>query len=110
VPAEFGELSDFASWGLDIIVPEADADSSYQTLSWENADLYTADVILLDDRWGNQTAEDLAAQPLAQRLPAVAAGQIGDWSAGWIRSYRVYVEQLDKLTALIERSNADLVD
>lgn len=109
-PSEFAELSDFAAWGLDIVTPETDAESSYQTLSWENANLYPADIILLDDRWGSRTAETLAAQPLAQRLPAVAAGQIGDWPAGWIRSYRVYAEQLDELTDLIERSDAGLVD
>ena len=109
-PAEFAELSDFAEWGLDLVVPVTDPGSSYQTLSWENAGLYPADIILLDDRWGDRTAETLAAHPLAERLPAVAAGQLGDWPAGWIRSYRVYAEQLDKLTALIERSDADLVD
>ena len=109
-PAEFAELSDFAAWGLDIVVPATDPDSSYQTLSWENANLYPADIILLDDRWGDRTAETLAAQPLAERLPAVAADQLGDWPAGWIRSYRVYAEQLDELTALIERSDAGLVD
>lgn len=109
-PAEFAELSDLATWGLDLVVPETDPESSYQTLSWENADLYAADIILLDDRWGDRTAQDLAAQPLAQRLPAVAAGQLGDWPAGWIRNYRTYAEQLDKLTALIERSDAGLVD
>ncbi|MCR6672348.1 ABC transporter substrate-binding protein [Devosia ginsengisoli] len=109
-PSEFAELSDFAAWGLDIVTPVTDADSSYQTLSWENANLYPADIILLDDRWGTRTAETLAGQPLASRLPAVAAGQIGDWPAGWIRSYRVYAEQLDELTDLIERSDAGLVD
>jgi iron complex transport system substrate-binding protein len=109
-PAEFAELSDFAAWGLHLVTPVTDPGSSYQTLSWENANLYPADIILLDDRWGDRTAEDLAAQPLAQRLPAVAAGQLGDWPAGWIRSYRVYAEQLDELTALIERSDAGLVD
>jgi iron complex transport system substrate-binding protein len=109
-PAEFAELSDFAAWGLDLVVPETDPDSSYQTLSWENANLYPADIILLDDRWGDRTAETLADQPLAERLPAVAAGQVGDWPAGWIRSYRVYAEQLDELTALIGRSDAGLVD
>ncbi|KRA50360.1 ABC transporter substrate-binding protein [Devosia sp. Root635] len=106
-PSEFAELSDFAAWGLDLVVPVTDPDSSYQTLSWENANLYPADIILLDDRWGSRTAETLAAQPLAERLPAVAAGQVGDWPAGWIRSYRAYAGQLDELTALIERS-ADL--
>lgn len=109
-PAEFAELSDFASWGLVLVVPVTDPGSSYQTLSWENAGLYAADIILLDDRWGPRTAETLASQPLAQRLPAVAAGQVGDWPAGWIRSYRVYAEQLDELTDLIERSDAGLVD
>ncbi|QDZ11146.1 ABC transporter substrate-binding protein [Devosia ginsengisoli] len=109
-PSEFAELSDFAAWGLDLVVPTTDPDSSYQTLSWENANLYPADIILLDDRWGSRTAETLAAQPLAERLPAVAAGQVGDWPAGWIRSYRVYAEQLDELTDLIERSDAGLVD
>ena len=104
-PGEFGELADFAAWGLDLVVPTTDPGSSYQTLSWENANLHPADIILLDDRWGTRTAENLAAQPMAQRLPAVAAGQLGDWPAGWIRSYRVYAEQLDKLTALIGRSD-----
>lgn len=100
-PSEFGELSDLASWGMNLVVPQTDANSSYQTLSWENAQLHPADLILLDDRWGDRAADDLAAQPMAQRIPAVAASQLGDWPAGWIRSYGVYAEQLDKLTALI---------
>lgn len=109
-PSEFAELADFAAWGLDLVVPTTDPDSSYQSLSWENANLYPADIILLDDRWGTRTTDELAAQPLAQRLPAVAANQLGNWPAGWIRGYRVYTQQLDKLTALIKRSDADLVE
>jgi iron complex transport system substrate-binding protein len=108
-PDEFAELSDLASWGLDLVVPSIDPDSSYQTLSWENANLYPADLILLDDRWGQQAIDTIIDQPLAARLPAVAAGQIGDWPAGWIRSYRVYADQLDKLSTLIEASDPDVV-
>lgn len=108
-PSEFGELADLAGWGLNLVIPTTDANSSYQTLSWENARLHPADVILLDDRWGDRTVEDLAAQPLAQRIPAVAAGQLGAWPAGWIRSYRAYAVELDKLTMLVETSNPDLV-
>ena len=107
-PSEFGELSDFAGWGLSLVTPVPDPGSSYQTLSWENADLYAADLILLDDRWGDRTALDFAAQPMAARLPAVAAGQLGDWPAGWIRSYRIYAEQLHKLSAVIEASDPDV--
>lgn len=109
-PNEFAELSDFAGWGVTFVVPDTDDGSSYQTLSWENADAYAADLILLDDRWGDSGQEALAAQPMAQRLPAVAARQVGDWPAGWIRSYRVYAEQLDELTVRIERSDPDVVD
>jgi iron complex transport system substrate-binding protein len=103
-PAEFAELSDLAAWGLNFVVPKMDGGSSYEALSWENANRYPADVILLDDRWGERSRQVMVEQPLAQRLPAVAADQVGDWPAGWIRSYRVYAEQLDELTALIERS------
>ena len=108
-PSEFGELADFAGWGLQLVVPTTDPDSSYQTLSWENANLHAADLLLLDDRWGDRTAQDLAAQPLAQRIPAVSAGQLGTWPAGWIRSYRAYARELDKLSALIEQSDPDVV-
>jgi len=53
--------------------------------------------------------DTLASQPLAQRIPAVAAGQVADWPAGWIRNYRIYAEQLDELTTAIEASDQDLV-
>ena len=51
--------------------------------------------------------EDVSGGGLKQN--AVAANQIGNWPAGWIRSYRVYAEQLDELTALIERSDPAIV-
>ena len=110
VPGEFAELSDFKAWGLDLVEPQRDADSSYQTLSWENANLYPADLLLVDDRWGRASLDAIAYQPLAQRLPAVAAGQLDAWPAGWIRNYRVYAEQLDKLSEVIEASDADVVE
>lgn len=109
-PSEFAELSDLAGWGLDLVVAQTDEGSSFRTLSWENVATYQADLILLDDRWGDAAPAELAAQPMAQRLPAVAAGQVGDWPAGWIRSYRVYAQQLDKLTDRITASDPDLVD
>jgi iron complex transport system substrate-binding protein len=38
----------------------------------------------------------------------VEAGQVGDWPAFWMRNYRVYAEQLDKLTATINATNENL--
>lgn len=104
VPAGAGELLDFMRWGVDIVDPEAEEGSYWAFLSWENANTYPADIFIIDDRFGDITRDAVLAQPLARLLPAVAAGQVGDWPAWWIRTYTSYTDQLEKLTALIERS------
>ncbi len=104
VPSLFGELNDFAQWGVRLVAPEATPGTSYLTVSWENAGGYHADILLLDDRWETSSHELLATHPTGRRLPAVAAGQMGDWPAEWIRSYRAYAEAIEALTGLIERS------
>lgn len=104
IPADFGELSDFAGWGVNLVSPEATPGTNYLTVSWENAQSYPADVILLDDRWQASPYEIVRNNPLGQRLPAVLANQLGDWPADWIRSPTVYATEIDKLSALIARS------
>lgn len=101
-PAGAAELQDFAAWGLDMVDPDAPEGEYWGVLSWENADTYPADILLLDDRFGTATREAVEAQPLSHIIPAVAAGQIGDWPAWWIRTYRAYTAELEELTALIE--------
>ncbi|MET3924388.1 ABC transporter substrate-binding protein [Devosia sp. 2618] len=110
IPAYFGELNDFAHWGVDLVSPEATPGTSYFSLSAENIGTLKADVLLLDDRWEASPYDTLTNNPLSARLPAVAAGQMGDWPAEWIRSYGRYADQIDKLTDLIKRSRAALVD
>lgn len=105
IPSYFGELADFAGWGVHLVSPEVTPGTSYLTISWENAALYPADILLLDDRWETSPYEMIRANPIGQRLPAVIADQLGDWPAEWIRSPAVYAEQIDKLTALIARSH-----
>lgn len=101
-PAGAAELQDFQRWGLDMVEPEVPEGEYWGILSWENADTYPADVLLLDDRSGTAVREVVADQPLAEIIPAVAAGQIGDWPAWWIRTYTAYTAELEELTALIE--------
>lgn len=103
-PAGAAELQDFQRWGLDLVVPDAPEGEYWGVLSWENADTYPADVLLLDDRSGPAVREAVDAQPLAEIIPAVEAGQIGDWPAWWIRTYAAYTAELEELTALIESS------
>ena len=106
VPAGAGELQDFIAWGLDVVVPDAEQGDYWGLVSWENAGIHPADVLIVDDRYdyegGLRILED---QPLARLIPAVAAGQIGEWPAWWIRTYASYAAELGKLTALIERSD-----
>lgn len=105
------ELGDFASWGLDVISPEVADDRGYwETVSWETVDKYQPDLVLVDDRAGPATRATAEGQPTWKTIRAVAAGQVGDWPAFWMRNYKVYAEQLDKLTATINASDETVGD
>ena len=105
------ELSDFAAWGLDIISPEVADDRGYwETVSWETVDKYQPDLVLVDDRSGPATRATAEGQPTWKTIRAVEKGQVGDWPAFWMRNYRVYAEQLDKLTATINATDETVGD
>ena len=112
VPEFAAELSDFMSWGLDIVVPdEPDPGFEYwQTLSWENADTYQADLVIVDERgWPDNVEEVEASQPTWQTIEAVAAGAVDIWPAYWVRNHTDYANSLDRLTAAINAADPDLV-
>ncbi|GIH18453.1 ABC transporter substrate-binding protein [Rugosimonospora africana] len=76
------DLMYFARLGVDFVVPpKLDPGGYFQSLSWENAGSYAADVILLDNRDSALQPKDLAAKPAWTRLPAVKANQVAPWSA-----------------------------
>lgn len=102
------ELLDFASWGLKLVDPEIADDRGYwETLSWENADKYQPDLILVDNRQ-KSTMQTALAQPTWTTLKAAAAGQVTDWPAYWLRNYAAYAGALDMLTAAIDAADQDL--
>ena len=102
------ELSDFASWGLRLITSEIADDRGYwETLSWENADKYQPDLIIVDNRSAS-TMETAKAQPMWTSIKAAAAGQVTDWPAFWLRNYRAYAAELDKLTAAVNAADENL--
>ncbi|WP_417309862.1 ABC transporter substrate-binding protein [Devosia sp.] len=104
------ELSDFASWGLHLIDPETADDRGYwETLSWENADKYQPDLILVDNR-SAATMQTALDQPTWTAMKAAAAGQVTDWPAFWLRNYRAYATALDTLTAAIAAADENLTD
>ena len=107
-PHASSELLDFASWGLKLVDPEiVDGRGYWETLSWETADKYQPDLILVDDRQ-KSTMETALAQPMWTSLKAAAAGQVTDWPAYWLRNYAAYAGALDKLTVAIDAADQDL--
>ncbi len=108
-PEGAAELMDLRGWGLDLITPETANDRGYwETVSWENADKYQPDLVLIDNRVASNR-DDAFAQPMFTAIKAAEAGAVGEWPAFWLRNYRSYAEQLDNLTTVIEAADENLV-
>ena len=109
-PAGAAELLDMQSWGLDIVEPEgvdAAGNNYFENVSWENADKYPADLVLVDNR-SPATLKTALAQPTWTLIPGAKAGQVAEWPAFWLRNYTHYAAALTDLTAAISAANADL--
>jgi iron complex transport system substrate-binding protein len=104
------ELVDFKNWGLNLIDPEVPEDRGYwETLSWENADKYQPDLIIVDNR-SPSTLETAVAQPTWTLMKAAAAGAVTDWPAFWLRNYHAYAAELEKLTTAINAADENLTE
>ncbi|MEZ0109545.1 iron complex transport system substrate-binding protein [Catenulispora sp. EB89] len=81
-PKIASDLMYFAELGVELIVPtKLDTGDYFESLSWENADKYAADLILLDSRSTALQPKALASKPSWNALPAVKAGQVTPWDA-----------------------------
>ncbi|RKN04018.1 ABC transporter substrate-binding protein [Streptomyces radicis] len=89
VPADLPDLAYFAELGVAFVTPESpDPGGVWQSVSWENADLLPADLILVDSRTGNLQPDQLAdTKPTWNGLPAVRAGQVVSWAPEPASSY-----------------------
>ncbi|MFK0294604.1 ABC transporter substrate-binding protein [Streptomyces sp. NPDC090442] len=102
-PGVNADLMYFKSLGVDLIVPDhLDKGGYFESLSWENADKYKADVLLLDNRTATLQPKDLAAKPSWTKLPAVKAGQIAPWSSEPRFSYAGAAPLLESLAQAVE--------
>ncbi|MGW1375917.1 ABC transporter substrate-binding protein [Streptomyces sp. NPDC002446] len=102
-PGINADLMYYKSLGVDLIVPDhLDKGGYFESLSWENADKYKADVLLLDNRTATLQPKDLAAKPSWAKLPAVKADQITPWSSEPRFSYAGAAPLLESLTKAIK--------
>jgi iron complex transport system substrate-binding protein len=110
VPEHAPELLDFQRWGLDVIVPD-DPDKGFpywENLSWENADKYQPDLLLIDDRDYTMTRKAMERQPTWDEIDAAAAGATTRWPAFWLHTYEDYASELERLTRAIEEADPSL--
>lgn len=98
---------DLAYWrdelGLPFIVPNNPDEGGYfETLSWEKADIYPADVFMYDDRVGQAGLDILEDQPVFQALDAAKNKPYIPWTSVAPPSYRAYADIMDRLDEQLE--------
>ncbi|MCK2220500.1 ABC transporter substrate-binding protein [Actinomadura sp. ATCC 31491] len=104
-PPEYPDIVHMTGAGLNVVKPaKVDEGGFFQTLSWENADEYEADVILYDTRTQALKPEEMMKKPTFAKLPAVKAGQLYPWSAEAPFSYQGYADFLEELVANLKKA------
>ncbi|MBB5937479.1 ABC transporter substrate-binding protein [Streptomyces zagrosensis] len=102
-PKAYADLTYFKDLGVEVITPKkVSGEGFFENLSWENADTYDADLILLDNRSQALQPNDLKAKPTWQRLPAVKAGQVVPWASEPRFSYAGFAPHVEALAKAIQ--------
>jgi len=106
------DLTYFKELGLTIVSPATPTESEggfWEVLSWENADKYDADVILVDARAQSMKVAEMAKKPTWAELPAVKAGQLYAWHAAERYSHLGYAKVMEELKGNLEAARDDVV-
>lgn len=107
-PEYFADLSYYRDLGMDI-VNGAGTDDYFETLSWEQAGKYPADLILTDNRTYALSRQQMAQYPTWAQLPAVKANQLADWSTEPRFNPVLAAPVIQKLTAVVKNARTDIV-
>ncbi|WP_042364023.1 ABC transporter substrate-binding protein [Streptacidiphilus neutrinimicus] len=103
-PAVYPDLAYYRSLGVELVTPNKVQGGFFEPLSWENADKYGADLILLDSRSSALQPKDLTGKPTWQRLPAVRAGQVVPWLSEVRFSYTGCAPLVEQLAGALDRA------
>jgi len=99
MPDDWPDLAFYQSLGLNIVVPDVEPGTFWESLSNEEALKYPSDMIFNYSRSGSYTAEQIQAHPTLGLHPAVASGQIGFWNN--ISSYQGVTEGLERILSVL---------
>ncbi|MFE9794754.1 ABC transporter substrate-binding protein [Streptomyces goshikiensis] len=106
-PKTSADLKYFETLGVEFITPDKDkldAGGFFESLSWENAGKYKADLVLLDNRTGTLQSQELKAKPTWAEMPAVKAGQVAPRVTEPIYSYEKCAQILEDLAKAIQNA------
>ncbi|RAG80992.1 ABC transporter substrate-binding protein [Streptacidiphilus pinicola] len=103
-PAVYPDLAYYRSLGVELIAPDKVQGGFFESLSWENADKYGADLILLDSRSSALQPKDLTGKPTWRQLPAVKAGQVVPWLSEVRFSYAGCAPLVEQLAGALDRA------
>lgn len=100
-PADYADLSYYQELGVPLVVPDSE-EPFWQPVSYEQAGLYPADLILYDDRPFATAFDQLVDIPTIGALPAVEADQVGPWRGPAAPlTYGAYAENLQEHADLL---------
>ncbi|MFI8854880.1 ABC transporter substrate-binding protein [Streptomyces sp. NPDC053499] len=104
-PDANSDLQYFKQLGVDLVKPKKlSKQGFFEELSWENADKYKADLIILDNRTQSLQPKALKSKPSWNDLPAVKAGQVASWAAEPRFSYAGAAPLLEDLADAIDKA------
>ncbi|NRQ49773.1 ABC transporter substrate-binding protein [Aeromicrobium stalagmiti] len=90
--------------GLPLTVPDnPDAGGYFESLSWEKADKYPADIFLYDDRIGAAGLQLFAQEKVFQTLAAAQDEAYVPWTSVAPPSYQAYADLMDRLADDLEK-------
>ncbi|WP_184574430.1 ABC transporter substrate-binding protein [Streptomyces zagrosensis] len=103
-PQSFTDLRYYQQLGANIGAPgKTDELGFFRAVSWEQADSYEADLILVDRRTGNLQPDELRrSKPTWRNLPAVKAGQVIPWFSEPQYSYAGIAPLIEDLARAIQ--------
>ncbi|MFI9382628.1 ABC transporter substrate-binding protein [Kutzneria sp. NPDC052558] len=107
-PEFFADLSYYRDLGMDLVAGGG-PDDYFETLSWEQAGKYPADLILVDSRTFALSRQQLAAIPTWAQLPAVKANQLADWSTEPRFNPVLAAPVIQKMVEVVRNARTDIV-
>ena len=89
--------------GLDVVVPDNPDEGGYfESLSWENADTYDADIAFWDDRIGTAGLDAIKAQPVWGSTTAAENDAYIPWTSVAPPSAQAYADVFDRFADGLE--------